>query len=397
VGEQLYRRLPHEFVKEVLEAFNDRRMTEQQACTLLGLKRSRLYLLRRDWLRKRTTWTLAAPSRQARGWSTEITTWLHAECRYLQAEAELYRGRFNFAVLAEAAHRRFGTLLSRSGVRRWAVREGYYHQTAAETRKVYVRWESAGPGALWHHDTSHHRWLPGVDGDQDLILTQDDYSRQIVGWRLEGQERLWDHLCVVRDTIARWGRPLAYYVDEHGFFRYAPHRSAWLHYRPKTGEGEVQFRRALQALEIGVVYAHSPQAKGKIEKRFDYFQRRLPPLCERYRITDVRAARPVLEELIGYYNEQRQHQETQETPAARWQGGLGRGLGRVRTVPEGMDLGLLFAMHQERVVHSDGHVRFLGHPWAVSAPAGSRVTVCWRPEEQLVILWDGHRVGAYTL
>lgn len=94
-------------------------------------------------------------------------------------------------------------------MRRWAVREGYYHQTAAETRQVYVRWESAGPGALWHHDTSHHRWLPGVDGYQDLILTQDDYSRQIVGWRLEGQERLWDHLCMVRDTIARWGRPLA--------------------------------------------------------------------------------------------------------------------------------------------------------------------------------------------
>lgn len=62
-----------------------------------------------------------------------------------------------------------------------------------------------GAGGPVHHDTSHHRWLPGVDGYQNLILTQDDYSRQIVGWRLEGQERLWDHLCVVRDTIARWG------------------------------------------------------------------------------------------------------------------------------------------------------------------------------------------------
>lgn len=97
MGQQLYRRLPQEFVKEVLEAFNDRRMAEQQACTLLGLKRSRLYLLCRDWLRHRTTWTLAAPSRQARSWSAEITTWLHEECRYLQAQAEQYRGRFNFA------------------------------------------------------------------------------------------------------------------------------------------------------------------------------------------------------------------------------------------------------------------------------------------------------------
>jgi hypothetical protein len=396
VGHQLYRRLPQAFVEEVLEAFNASRMTEQHACTLLGLKRSRLYELRRDWLRRRATWTLGAPSRQARGWSEEITTWLHTECRYLQAEAEHFRGRFNFAVLAEAAHRRWGKRLSRSGVRRWAIRTGYYHQTAAETRKVYVRWESAGPGALWHHDTSHHRWLPRVDGYQDLILTQDDYSRQIVGWRLEAQERLWDHLCLVRETIARWGRPLAYYVDEHGFFKYAPHKSMWLKYRPAE-DGEVQFRRALQTLEVGVVYAHSPQAKGKIEKRFDYFQRRLPPLCERYGITDVHAARPMLEELIGYYNEQREHQETQETPAGRWQGGLTRGLGRVRPVPAELDMGLLFAMHQERVVHSDGHVRFLSRSWAVSAPPGSRVTVCWRPDEQLVVLWNGQRVGAYSL
>src|SRR6202011_2703807 len=99
--QQLYRRVAHEFVNVVVEAFNDHRMTEEQACTLLGLKRSRLYLLRRDWLRKRPIWTLAARCRQARGWSAEITTWLHAECRYLQAEAEQYRGRFNFAVLSE--------------------------------------------------------------------------------------------------------------------------------------------------------------------------------------------------------------------------------------------------------------------------------------------------------
>ncbi len=62
----------------------------------------------------------------------------------------------------------------------------------------------------------------------------------------------------------------------------------------------------------------------------------------------MRAARPVHEELIGYYNEQRQHQETQETPAARWQGGLGRGLGRVRPVPEGLDLGCILGATGER-------------------------------------------------
>lgn len=397
MGQQLYRRLPQAFVVEVLEAFNDQRMTEKQACALLGIKRTRLYGLRREWLRQRATWVLVAPRRARRGWPAEVEAWLHQECRYLRDEAVQYRGRFNFAVLAEAAHQRFGIELSRSGVRRWAVRRGYYTQTRAEVRKVYVRWESIGPGALWHHDTSRHCWLPRLGGHQDLILTQDDYSRRIVGWRLEAQETLRAHLCLVRDTVAHWGRPLAYYVDEHGFFRYVAHGSYWRRYRPKTDEGEVQFRRALQTLEVGVIYAHSPQAKGKIEKRFDYFQRRLPQLCERYRITEVSQARPIMDELVGYYNEQRRHQETKEIPAERWLVGLRRGRDRLRLVPEGVDLNLVFAVQQDRLVHSDGKVRFLGQRWSVSAPAGSRVTVCWRPDEQLVILWQGHAVGAYPL
>ncbi len=397
MGQQLYRRVPQALVEEVLEAFNDRRMTERQACAVLGLKRTRLYELRREWLLHRSTWALSAPHRTARRWSAPLTAWLHQECRYLQAQVAHGRGRFNFAVLAESAHQRFGVLPSDSGIRRWAIREGYYHQSRAEIGKTYVRWETAGPGALWHHDTSHHCWLPHRGGYQDLILTQDDYSRRIVGWRLQAQEGLWDHLCVVRETIERWGRPLAYYVDEHGYFRYVARTSAWRRERRQTDEGEVQFRRILQTLDVGIVYAHSPQAKGKIEKRFDYLQRRLPPLCERYRITEVAESRPLLDDIIGYYNEQRAHQETGEIPAARWTGGCERGQGRLRTVPEERDLALLFALHYERLVHSDGRVRFQGRTWPVSAPVSSRVTVCWQPAERLVILWNDQPVGTYAL
>ena len=104
-----------------------------------------------------------------------------------------------------------------------------------------------------------------------------------------------------------------------------------------------------------------------------------------------------LEDLVGYYNEQRRHQATEEIPAQRWQDGLRRGQGRVRPLPEGLDLPLLFALQHPRVVHSDGKVRFQGRSWPVSAPVGTRVTVCWRPGEQLVMLWNDQKVGAYSL
>ncbi len=397
MGQQLYRRLPHAFVVEILEAFNEHRIAEAHACELLGLQRTRLYDLRRAWLRHREAWELAAPARTARGWPVAIQAWLHAECQYVRDQVGPFQGRFNFAMLAEAAHQRFGRRLSRSGVRRWAIRQGYYQQTRAEVQKVYVRWESAGPGALWHHDASHHCWLPRQGGYHDLILTEDDYSRRIVGWHLAAQETLWAHLGVVETAIGQWGRPRAYYVDSHGFFRYVTHKSAWRRYRATPADGVVQFRRVLQALDVGVIYAKTPQAKGKIEKRFDYFQRRLPVLCDRYRIPEVRQAGSILDDLVGYYNEQRCHHETEEIPARRWAQGLQVGRGQVRPVPADVDLALVCALQHPRVVHSDGRVRFLGRGWPVSAPPGSRVTVCWRPEERLAVLWNDHRVGDYPL
>jgi hypothetical protein len=230
-----------------------------------------------------------------------------------------------------------------------------------------------------------------------LILTQDDYSRRIVGWRLQTQEGLWGHLCVVREAMERWGRPLAYYVDEHGYFRYVARTSAWRRERRQLDEGEVQFRRIMQALDVGIVYAHSPEAKGKIEKRFDYLQRRLPPLCDRYGITEVAQAQPLLEDIIGYYNEQRTHQETGEIPAVRWTTSCTHGAGRLRQLPSDCDLSLLFTFQYPRRVHTDGRVRFHARTWPVTAPVGSQVTVCWRPAERMAILWQDRLVGDYAL
>ena len=392
----LHRRLPAPFVEDVLEAFNAGRMSETQACVLLEIKRARLYRLRRDWL-KNGKRLRVEPKHPARNWPPEVEAWFHAECQYIREHAGPFQGRFNFAVLAEAAERHFHRRFDRAVVRRWAQRQGYYQGTPQETAKVYLRFETAGPGALFQHDTSRHCWVPRLGGYQDLILTQDDYSRRIVAWHLTAQETLWDHLVLVQATLERIGLPQAYYVDQHSFFRYVAHSSFWKRYRPKTDQGEVQFRRALQALDVGVIYAQSPQAKGKIEKRFDYFQRRLPQLCERYGITEVVHAEPLLVDLIGYYNDQRPHAETAEIPGGPWDRALRQGQSRLRPVPDGVDLSLTFALQEPRLVKSDRTISFGGQRYPVGAPPGQVVTVCFRPNERIVVLHDGLRAGEYAV
>jgi transposase InsO family protein len=58
------------------------------------------------------------------------------------------------------------------------------------------------------------------------------------------------------------------------------------------------------------------QARGKLEKWFDYFPRRLPFVCEKYRVCAFREINRSLSEEVAYYNERREHLELGEIPSA---------------------------------------------------------------------------------
>lgn len=263
---QLHRRLPLDFVTEILRALNDGQLDDQQARFLLGIGRSQLYELRRRWLWKspKGEFTLSrhvgSPGPR---FHPEIEQWLHEELSYIRDEAEYgYRRRFNFAFLADRTRQRFHQPFHRNSLRRWAIQQGYYQPRSGQARKVYTRFEKSGIGVLFQHDSSHHVWLPCTREEQALVLTQDDHSRRVVGGLLVASESAWAHLCVARQTLESFGLPLAYYVDQHSIFRFVVHGSRHKTYHLREDEGQVQFRRALQALGVGIIYANSPPLAG---------------------------------------------------------------------------------------------------------------------------------------
>ncbi|GAH32045.1 unnamed protein product, partial [marine sediment metagenome] len=87
--------------------------------------------------------------------------------------------------------------------------------------------------------------------------TKDDYSRKVVGRKLVEKETSFLHLLTVETTIEEYGLPLAYYVDEHSIFRFVKHKGIHVTYTVGKDEGKIQFKRALESLGIGVIYAHS--------------------------------------------------------------------------------------------------------------------------------------------
>ncbi len=209
--ERIHKRLPVKFVEEVLGSFNQHRISEKEAMELLGVKRSRLHQLRKRWLLKNRKKPFRLWQRAENAFhviSAEVSQWLDKELHYIQKEAETFRGKFNFAFLAEEAQKRFGRPFCCNSLRLYALKNGYYHALPEEKGKVYTRFETSGPGALFQHDSSYHLWLPRTEEKQSLILTKDDYSRRVVGARIIPRETTFEHLQTVRGTVTDLGSGL---------------------------------------------------------------------------------------------------------------------------------------------------------------------------------------------
>jgi hypothetical protein len=395
---QLHRRMSWQGVWQVMEHFCARYISAEAACRWLEIKRSRLYELKKQWLAAREQ------GKKERGWlyqregfarrlTSEERVYIEGELKYLKEESPYFKGHYNFAVLSEQCRRMFGRSFHRNTIRRWAIREGHFNPREDKTGKACIRFETGAVGLLWQHDSSPHAWLPYTKRMDVLILTEDDHSRKVVGGLLVGRDTAWHHLCVARTSIETYGCPAAYYVDNHAIFR------------PENSE-HTQFTRALASVNTVVkltAKAH-PQSKGKIEKRFDYFQRRLPYLCERHHITNLTKANELLKELINDYNTLHVHAETREVPEKRWMKAIEEKRSYLQPIPDKTPLDVVFALHFERAVKKDGTIHFCGQSWQIPhAPRYRKVTVALRPPvprrplTELFVMYKGSTLAHFVL
>jgi hypothetical protein len=323
-----------------------------------------------------------------------VRAYVEEEIKYYRQESPFFRGHINFAFLAQQCHQRYGKRIHRNTIRRWAIGQGLYDPKTESKGKPYIRFEKGGIGMLFQHDSSIHVWMPHTKGLDTLIMTEDDHSRKVVGALLVAKDMAWNHLTTARATLESFGRPLSYYVDNHLIFR-------------QQEEVESQFVRALRTVEVDVKFTAKryPEAKGKIEKRFDYFQRRIPLLCERYKTKSLTEANKILTDEVNYYNEYHIHDETEETPNKRWGRAVHENRNYLRDFPANGKWDIIFALHCKRRVDKYGQVWFQGKPYpapgaalrgqatlALRLPTGSR-----RPHMEIYILNEfdeeiGHHV-----
>jgi hypothetical protein len=355
---QLHKRMNWRLVWQIIQQVAGRQLTEKMAGRVLGVSPSRVNELKQRWRLVRDqeptpNWLYARNHTGHAVLPAEVRAYVEKEIRYYRQESPFFRGHINFVFLAQQCHQRFGHQLHRNTIRRWAIAQGLYDPKTDSKGKPYIRFEKGGIGMLYQHDSSIHVWLPYTGVLSTLIMTEDDHSRRVVGALLVPHDTAWHHLTVVRATLEADGCPLAYYVDNHIIFKHSQ-------------DIDTQFVRALRAVGVDVKFTAKryPEAKGKIEKRFDYFQRRIPLLCERYRTKSLTEANKILQDEVAYYNEYHLHDETEETPNKRWARAVHEDRAYLQALPCQGKLDLIFALHYRRRVDKCGQVWFQGRPYA---------------------------------
>ena len=189
---------------------------------------------------------------------------------------DLYKG-FGPTLAAEYLADMHDIEASKETVRRWMIRSKLWRANEQKLKAVHVwRPRRSRLGELVQWDTSDHDWLEGRGEKLYLIAMIDDATSRLFA-RFVRHDTTEENMKLLRSYLEKFGRPLAFYTDKASIFRTAEKRK-----RDEPGVDKdavemppTQIGRALLELGITWIAAHSPQAKGRVERNFGTAQDRL--------------------------------------------------------------------------------------------------------------------------
>src|SRR5262249_33148225 len=187
-----------------------------------------------------------------------------------------------------------GLVVCPQPLRRWLMAGGLWQRRRRREPHRSRRPRRACFGELVQIDASVHDWLEGRGEELVLITLIDDATSYLMA-RFYASGTVEAHLDLVGRWLRRHGRPLAFYSDRHSIFEPQDKGKA----RP---DGETQFGRALRELGIELIRAHSPQAKGRVERSFGTAQDRWVKELRLAGAATGAAANEVLERLLPGHN-----------------------------------------------------------------------------------------------
>jgi transposase len=200
-------------------------------------------------------------------------------------------------------------------------------------------------GMLLQIDGSTHRWVEERGPKMCLIGAVDDATGKVLHLCFRPTEDQIGYLMLIQDIACRLGLPMAYYHDRHTILL-SP-KKATIDDELAGRKPMSQLQRVLDELGVESIAAHSPQAKGRIERLWGTLQDRLLKELRLAQVSEIDDANAMLPAFIEAYNQRFAKQAKDPEPA--WV-----------TLPAGIDLNYYFSTREERIVQNDHTIKWYG-------------------------------------
>ncbi|HIF6163742.1 TPA: ISNCY family transposase [Vibrio parahaemolyticus] len=185
--------------------------------------------------------------------------------------------------------------LSNETIRQWMIASNLWTPKQKKRRKVYQpRARRDCLGELIQLDGSPHDWFEGRSDECTLLVFIDDATSAIMHMYCESESTL-SYMTATRQYIDKHGKPVAFYTDKHGVFRVN-------HASNEDKNKLTQYGRALKELNIELICANTPQAKGRVERANKTLQDRLPKEMRLAGVSGIEEANQWLGGFIEDYN-----------------------------------------------------------------------------------------------
>ena len=276
---------------EVIQRVGEKRLKQKAAAELLGISERQVKRLLRRYLQQGARGLVS----KRRGKPSNHQMAEETQRKALDLLKGKYKG-FGPTLACEKLVEQEGLRISDESVRQIMLAEGLWKAKKARKAEVHqMRERRASMGELEQMDGTDHDWFEGRGERCTLLVMIDDASGQLGALSFVEQESFFGYCGLLKHYIAAHGRPAGLYTDKHGIFRVNI---------PNTGSGDnlTQFGRAMQELDIPILCANTPQAKGRVERVNQTLQDRLVKEMRLRRINNMQEGNTYLPEFIADFN-----------------------------------------------------------------------------------------------
>jgi len=356
---------------EVMQKLSEKRMSQKEAGVILDLSTRQVKRLLKRYKQQGAGGLIS----KQRGRQSNNRLAETVQKKALDLLKSKYKG-FGPTLAHEKLVEKEKLKISDESVRKIMIAEGLWK--SRKLKKIIthqLRERRACFGELVQIDGSPHDWFEGRAAACTLLVFIDDATGKLLQLQFADSESFFSYSQAAEGYFRRYGKPTAFYSDKHSIFRVS---------QPSAGAGDAitQFGRAMQELNIQIICANTPQAKGRVERVIQTLQDRLPKEMRLLKIRSREDGNAYLPKFMADFND-----HFAEVPRSS--------VDAHRKLTAKDNLTRILSWQEQRVVSKNLTVQFENVVYQIQterptyALRKAVVTICVDLQQNIILLYNG--------